>query len=278
MAHPKVIRQNESSGRWLTRLSRMRIAKRYDVSDMVVGFGQVSKLRGIDGCRGGWVLAEASGDLQNLTFRVIDNLGAILSQSYEEYLTLIDIPIGIPMREPRVCDNAARELLGWPRRNSVFSPPARSVFKADNYADALRLNRETLRMGISKQAYCIMPKIREVDALMQPELQRRVREAHPEVTFASLNGGAMAHNKRSASGQAERIAVLERFGLKMSNSWLRKERERLGRNRVELDDLLDAVACLVTAFHVSTGGSRALGHPDQIDDRGLLMEIVTCVL
>ena len=42
------------------------------------------------------------------------------------------------------------------------------------------------------------------------------------------------------------------------------------------DDLLDAMACLVTARHIHAGSSQSLGRVDQEDAKGLLMEIVTC--
>ena len=236
----------------------------------------INRLSGIDGCRGGWIVAEANDKLENFAFRTTKDLNSLFAKAGPACLIAIDIPIGLPIGEPRLCDKQARKLLGWPRRNSVFSPPARSVMSAKTYRQALRLNRKILGTGISKQAFCIMPKIREVDALMNRDKQQYIREAHPEVTFAQLNGGPMIHNKKTVPGRAERIAVFKTSGLSVSLDWLMRERSRLGRSQVALDDLVDALACLVTAFHIHAGNSQSLGRMDQEDAKQLVMEIVTC--
>jgi predicted RNase H-like nuclease len=221
-------------------------------------------------------VAEAAATLDHFAFRITTDLGPLFNQVGPDCSIAIDIPIGLPEREPRACDAAARQLLGWPRRNSVFSPPARRAICASTFPGALRLNRAALDRGISMQTYCIMPKIREVDELMTAETQRHVREAHPEVTFARLSGSPMIHNKKRPDGRAERIAVLQNAGIDISNARLAEERHKLGAGEVTPDDLLDALACLITALHVSVGRSQSLGLADQRDGRGLLMEIVTC--
>jgi len=236
----------------------------------------ISRLYGMDGCRGGWIVAEADDKLENLAFRITKDLVPSFGEAGPECLIAIDISIGLPVNESRACDASARQLLGWPRRNSVFSPPARRALDAGTFQEALRLNRETLNTGISKQAFCIMPKIREVDALMDRERQQYVREAHPEVTFAQLNGGPMMHNKKTAAGRAERGAILNSVGLSVSEDWLIQERSRLGIAQVAMDDLVDALACLVTASSIQTGQCQSLGRADQRDAKQLVMEIVTC--
>jgi predicted RNase H-like nuclease len=107
-----------------------------------------------------------------------------------EALIAIDIPIGLPEHEPRACDIAARRELSLIRGSSVFPAPARHAIYASTFEEAQTRNREALRVGMSIQAYCIMPKIAGVGELMTPERQRYIREVHPEVTFARLNGGA----------------------------------------------------------------------------------------
>jgi predicted RNase H-like nuclease len=129
-------------------------------------------------------------------------------------------------------------------------------------------------LGISKQAFHIMAKIREVDLLMTVPRQQYVREVHPEVTFAKLKGGALTHNKKHVLGRAERIALLRRAGLKVSAVWLAKQRMKVTPGRASFDDLIDALACLVTAFAIQNGHSQCLGRKDQKDAKGLAMEIV----
>ena len=110
---------------------------------------------------------------------------------------------------------------------------------------------------------------------MTADMQRHVREAHPEVTFARLNGAPMINNKRRPAGRAERIGVLNTAGICISAARLAEERRRLGAAHVAPDDLLDALACLIVARHIRQGTIRSLGRAEQRDAKGLLMEIVT---
>jgi predicted RNase H-like nuclease len=224
-------------------------------------------LYGIDGCRGGWVAAKAGSDLNDVTVDFTSDLRTIFEQAGPESLVAIDIPIGIPENEPRLCDGAARQLLRWPRSSSVFSPPCRSALAGKTFEEVLRLNRAAMGLGISKQAFHIMAKICEVDALMSVEKQQYVREVHPEVTFAQLKGAALTHNKKSLRGRTERIALLQHAGLKVLEAWL-------VRQWMKPDDVIDALACLVTAFAIQNGNSQCLGQHHQTDAKGLVMEIV----
>jgi predicted RNase H-like nuclease len=235
------------------------------------------RLYGIDGCRGGWIVAEGNEKLEGFVFRRTEDLGLFFAEAGPDCLIAIDIPIGLPVNESRACDLAARKLLGSPRGSSVFPAPARHAMDASTREEADRLNREALNTGISKQAFCIIPKIREVDALMDRQRQRYIREAHPEVTFAQLNGRPMMHNKKTATGRLERLGVLNSVGIAISQAQLMEERGRFPATHVALDDLLDALACLVTAFHIQAGRGLSLGHSDQRDAKQLVMEIVTCV-
>ena len=238
---------------------------------------QLKLLYGVDGCRGGWIAAESEPSMDSVRFHFLSSIRPLFEKSGPDAIVAIDIPIGLPKNEPRVCDSVARRLLGRPRSSSVFSPPVRQALEGDTFSDAFRINLEQLNTGISKQTFFIMPKIREVDMLMTRSTQRYVREAHPEVTFAQLNGGrAMLHNKKTFVGRAERMRILRRAGVEISEEWLIRQRSSLPRGAIALDDMLDSMACLVTALHIRTGCSHALGRAGQKDARGLLMEIVTC--
>ncbi len=237
----------------------------------------IKSLFGIDGCRGGWVIARTNSDLCDLRIEIVPDLRVTFEEAGGDSIVGIDIPIGIPENEARVCDRAARQLLRWPRSSSVFSPPVRAALCANTFVDALRINREATGTGISKQAFHITAKIREVDQLMTSDRQQFIHEAHPEVTFAQLNGGPLMHNKKDSRGRAARIALLQKSGLAVSESSLMQQRMKLRKARVLLDDLIDALACLVTASAILAGKSRRLGRPGQMDSKGLAMEIVTHV-
>src|SRR5207248_8623660 len=78
--------------------------------------------------------------------------------------------------------------------------PRRALLACRDWADA---------SGVSRQAFNLLPKIAEVDALVTPTRQSQVREVHPELAFAALAGGVpMAWPKRTAAGRAERLAAL----------------------------------------------------------------------
>ena len=235
----------------------------------------MKRFYGIDGCGGGWVVAESRSGLRPIRFSLAEDLAPLFSNAGPECLIAIDIPIGLPIKEPRSCDREARRLLG-PRRSSVFSPSARQTLEARTFRQALRINQKVMHTGLSIQAFHISPKIRDVDVLMNAGRQRYVREVHPEVTFARLNGSPMLHYKKTAAGRAERIRVLNSAGLVVSEQWLRQQRFRLNRAQVAMDDLLDSLACLITAVHIGAARYQVLGHPAQCDEKQLRMEIVTC--
>ena len=179
--------------------------------------------------------------------RLLTSFAELLAERFA--LVLIDIPIGL-LDGPRQCDRAARELLG-PRRASVFPAPPRRLLGARRYAGQCSI-----------QLWNILDKIREVDAGMTPRLQRRVREAHPECSFALLKGAPLGFSKKTAAGEAERRLLLRpHFG-------------EIGPVRgAARDDVLDAWALLWSARRAAAGEARILGDGAR-DPRGLRCEIV----
>jgi predicted RNase H-like nuclease len=231
------------------------------------------RLLGIDACsEGGWVVAESDPELQALAFSVVHDLRPVRDRAARgEGVVAVDIPIGLPADRPRGSDLAARAAIG-PRRSSVFPAPSRAALAAMDYLDACERNAVACGTRLSRQAHAILPRIRQVDALIEPALQQRFRECHPEVTFAVLAGQPLRHPKKTAEGRAERLALLAAQGLQFD---LAAERRRLGLSRVSADDLIDAVACLVTAYRISRGIERSLPEGrEERDARGLKMEIV----
>jgi predicted RNase H-like nuclease len=166
----------------------------------------------------------------------------------------IDMPIGLPARagERRACDVAARRLLG-PRRSSVFPASARCFLGAATFAAVT---------GMPVQAFHLLPRIGEVDRLIDPSLQDAVVESHPELAFMRLNRGApLTTAKRTPEGIAERAALL---GLATLPAAPRGART---------DDVLDALALVHTARRIAAGTAERLGDPTARDARGLRMEI-----
>jgi predicted RNase H-like nuclease len=234
---------------------------------------------GIDGCRGGWfcVLLDAGG---HWSCQVAPDARAVGALAAAAGSVLIDIPIGLPDAGPdgRLCDREARQLLGRGRAASVFSAPARPVLAAASYPQALELNRQATGRGLSVQAWGIVPKIREIDALLRnsTSLQGVLRECHPELCFRALNDKlAMQYNKKKREGQQERLAVLEQY-FPQCHALFDHACSEFLRRQVARDDIIDAMVCAVTARH-GDGGYQTLPARPPRDGQGLPMEIVYCV-
>jgi predicted RNase H-like nuclease len=228
-------------------------------------------IAGVDGCRGGWVVVtELAGAIGAF---ITNSFGELLDTLPSNSLIAIDTPIGLPERSARLCDAAARKFLKAPRASSVFPAPIRPALGAQSYEAASGIRREIEGKGISKQAFAIYSKICEVDETLRlrSDCRIRVREVHPEVSFAYWNNGcAMALSKKSAAGAGERERLID--GL-----WpgVRTElRKMLPRDRVKRDDLNDAFAALWTARRIAAGRAVVLPNNPARDAFGLPMEIV----
>ena len=205
---------------------------------------------GVDGCRAGWAVALADLD-EILDVRVVPTFADVLA--LRPIAIAVDMPIGLAETGPRACDIEARRRLG-PRRSSVIPAPLRPMLEAATYEEALAIG------GLSKQAYHLLPKIREVDALMTPRRQRTIVEAHPELCFARLLGHPCHAPKRTRDGRAERQMVAS-FTI---------DRPPAG---AAWDDVLDACALVETARRLVDGAVERLGDGSR-DHRGLRCEIV----
>jgi predicted RNase H-like nuclease len=162
--------------------------------------------------------------------------------------------LGFGHAEPggRECDRQARELLGWPRRNSVFSPPVRSALFCSTFEQACATNAKSspIQSRISRQCFALLAKLREVDELMSPDLQVRIREVHPELCFFELNGGrAMLYGKHTPRGGRGRIDVLMETNVVSSPAMP----QALKSGGVDTDDVLDALVACWTAERIQKG-------------------------
>ncbi len=232
---------------------------------------------GIDGCRAGWVIAGSDSEMTSINYSVVETgaIGQVFADAAaEERVVAIDIPIGLAESTPRACDLAARRYLRQPRSSSVFPAPCRATLPATTYREACELNRCACGRAISLQAFGILPKMRFTDVVMTPERQHHIRETHPEVVFARLScrGIGLLEPKKSVQGREIRRKLLEKRLPPIDVDAIRR---RLGRSKVAVDDLLDALACLVAAQNVSTGNPMVLPGGNLPEDRrGLRMEIV----
>lgn len=214
------------------------------------------------------MVQDRSGDVQLQVFRTF---GDLLATNIR--LIVIDVPIGIMTNVPRDVDSAARRMLGS-RACCVFSSPYRSMLNARTHAEACGLRELIDGKRCSRQAFEITTKIAEVDALMTRDVQSRVREGHPEISFARMSGGApMMDRKRSAEGRAARLSALRPHFPDIDTAANGRRPSGVGA-----DDVLDAYAMLWTARRLDAGVSARLPAPllshDQRDDKGLSAEMI----
>ena len=225
-------------------------------------------LAGVDGCRDGWLcIEERNGRLAGHVFKSLANLLDALPTAE---VVAIDIPIGLPEQGRRDCDTAARKALSPNRTSSVFPTPVLGVLQETYYPTANLKHRDIDGRGLSRQAFAILPKIRDANLLLQPKpaLQHKIREVHPEVSFAFWNWGVpMQHRKSSREGQREREMLIDA-------EWPGKRQSILDTlpGKFGCDDLNDAFAALWTARRIANGTARILGS-QSIDKYGLRMEM-----
>lgn len=231
-------------------------------------------IAGVDGCKAGWVVALArlrGGRVGRLSVRLSPTIRDVLDVSPRPRIIAVDMPIGLldrRQRGGRSCDQAARRILGR-RASCVFTPPSRRILSATAYEPARR-------EGLSRQAFNIMPKIREVDRVVTRRMQSRVFEAHPELAFARLAGRPMRFNKKTAEGQRERLRAITKALPSLSARSARLLdgiTTTLPRRVVSHDDLLDALVLALTAMRIYRHDALRVPENPERDRRGLRMEI-----
>lgn len=234
----------------------------------------MTKSVGIDGCKSGWFLFQKEGE--EITFGMEESISSLCDSLPDNSKVCIDIPIGLIDQGSagRVCDVEARKLLGHAKASSVFPAPCRPVLQARNYEEAKALSVRAIGKKLSKQAYAITPKIREVDEFLRNSDRKvSIREVHPEVCFWALNGrSALATKKKKSDGFEQRLALLERV-FPNARDLVNEALDAYPRKSVARDDVLDALVALVVACAPDEALQTVPASPF-VDSEGLPMEIV----
>lgn len=188
----------------------------------------------------------------------------------------IDIPIGLSSDGFRACDRAARQLLGK-RSSSVFPVPPRLALAPLSYEEINLASKAQCGKGVSKQAFYLLPKIREAEVLLRSSSSDGVEwlETHPELCFSSFNGAApMKDNKKTDAGFRERKTVLARhIPARTIDRLLRDLMGSVPRAQCARDDMVDALVCGVVA-HLDAAGRDCLpSGGEEFDEVGLPMRI-----
>ena len=218
---------------------------------------------GVDGTPDGWAVVIMDGSRQ-LTIQKASLLSALFDGFPDFEIVAVDVPIGLLDTYQiggRACDRAARRVLGKVRASSVFPAPVRPVLAAASYDQACALSRGAglAGKGISKQTFAILPKIIEVDTLLQvrPELRRIVHEVHPEVCFCELAKGPMVRRKSCSQGREDRRRALNQVFPDFPTI------EKTGGDlRLPIEDILDAAVACWSAVRLAERSGRSL--PDDV--------------
>ncbi|MGA2330110.1 MAG: DUF429 domain-containing protein [Bryobacteraceae bacterium] len=234
----------------------------------------MSLVSGVNGCRCGWLIVTKHLKTRREYLTVATSFADVINLPHEPSVICVDIPIGLldaAVPGGREVDQLARKLLG-PKASSVFPPPVRNALFGINYAQANKRNRDSSphRLGISKQAFSLFPKLREVDTLMSPRLQDKVFEVHPELVFFEMNENApVKESKKTAEGKTRRIQLLKKAGFLQLEERIRSA----ARPYVAVDDILDAYAACWTAERIAAGKAIRIPQTPPLDAKGLRMEM-----
>jgi predicted RNase H-like nuclease len=202
---------------------------------------------GLDGCPTGWV-AVALIDGAVADVRVVERIDDAVTR-HRPVAIAIDMPVGL-IDGPRDTDRAARAQLPG-RASSVFSTAPRAVVEGwvtgrlTSHAEATALSVAVTGSGLSQQAWRLVPKMAEVEALASSGLQ--LTEVHPELAFAVIAGEPLPR-KRSWPGIALRRDVLERLGLQLPDRFP-------GDTAAAPDDVVDAAVCAWVADGLAAGAA-----------------------
>lgn len=243
---------------------------------------------GLDGARAGWVAVRLNLDDGSPSVAILDHFGAVITRERPQML-IVDMPIGLADQGRRACEGMARGKLKPLRHSSVFSSPRRPMLGFDDYASANAWGKAQTRSngentgsgkvggGLSKQAWMIAPKIREVDRIVTPADQSWIGEGHPELAFWRLNGGVpCAFPKRKSQGADERRRLLIKAGIANPDTLYEQACAIAGRLEkgagVARDDVYDACVMALTAKARLEGNAVRLSDNAK-DARGLVMEI-----
>jgi predicted RNase H-like nuclease len=218
---------------------------------------------GVDGCKAGWVGALLRGSTYDVL--VAADIAGLVDAARKLApglaVVAVDIPIGLPDDRLRTTDVLARSQLPVGRKSSVFPTPSRAAVEHTTHPEASTANREAVGVGLSVQAFHLVPKILDVDRYVARGTLVPVIEAHPEVTFAEIDPACVVPSKATREGHAARRAALESIGLDPPH-------HQRGQGYAG-DDLLDACAVAWTAARYAAHTAYSLPDPPEVFSDGI---------
>lgn len=232
---------------------------------------------GIDGCPEGWVAVSlpASGKISSVEARIYHTFDKLL-EDYRNTAAaiMVDMPIGLMEFGRRPCETLTRKKLGK-RASSVFASPRRPMLFMETYEEANAWGKKQGKEsggGLSKQAWYLLPKIKQIDLAITAKDQAVLGEAHPELAFLRINQGRPCRfPKKTIDGARERVALLQKQGIPDPREVF-LELQKATAAKVRTDDVLDAIALALTA-RARLSGNAIHCFDGTHDQRNLKLEI-----
>lgn len=228
-------------------------------------------LGGIVPCPGGWLIVPAR--LAGVTVVADDpemasNLSEVLDYRPKFDAAAIFAPIGFfdePVAPFRPCDAEAQTIIGWPRNLAIRATPSRAALAAPTREAALELEPWLSRDDLRR-----FKQYREAEELFQPFHQRNYFAAHPDLTFAQMNGDVpLASSPYSSDGVVERMALIRNKLPGLDETVMRTPPK--GAAQVHL---LQATALIWTARRAAGRAIQRFPMEPTWDTAGLRMELV----
>jgi len=202
-----------------------------------------------------------------------NSLNEIVSShgDFDEFL--IDMVIGLSGTNEQIRPDVYARRIISERSSTIFPAPCRQAVYAETVAKSYDENVRVLGKKFTPLTVGIMPKMREVDKFLQENTQYKniIKESHPEVCFARLNGSTVLSKKVDINGMEERIHILSKY-IKDLN--LNKVIITSKSLKCKVDDIVDAICLAVTANLVIQEKYDVIPEFPMKDDTGLIMQMV----
>lgn len=164
---------------------------------------------GVVPCPGGWLILPAR--LAGVTVIAEDSMVVKTLLDVLEYRPKFDAaaiyaPVGFfdePNGPFRPCDDEAREMVGWPRQVALRPVPSRAALRAPTRDEARKIEP-----WLTSDDFRRFRWLREAERDFQPFHQRSFFAAHPDLSFAQLNG-----DRPITSSPYQQDGLLERLQL-----------------------------------------------------------------
>ena len=230
----------------------------------------MKKIAGIDGSKGGWVCVSGyENNFKELKFEKLKEFNDIKSKDFD--LVLVDIPIGLDInlkKGGRIVDKLARkELLA--NKSSIFNAPSRLVLEATNYEEANKINKNK-GMGLSKQSWNLVKKIKEVDDFIRNSNKTIIFESHPEIIFQVMKRDKVSTKKKNDEGIIERRNLLEKNGF---NKVFLERNLSAKDSFYKKDDFIDACSLFWSANRAIAKTEVKIPNDIVLDSEGIIMQI-----